>query len=36
MTSKDKTTAANVVRMNTNGARKFEVSSERVEGSVAN
>ena len=36
MTSKDKTTSANVVRMNTNGARKYEVLSERAEGSIAN
>lgn len=36
MTSKDKTTAANVVSVDTNGARKYEVSSERAEGSIAN
>ena len=35
MTSKDKTTAANVVRMNTNGAGKYEIFSERAEGSRA-
>ena len=36
MTSKDKITAANVVRMNTNEASKYEVSSERAESSIAN
>lgn len=35
MTYKDKRTAVNVARMNTNVARKYEVSSERVESSTA-
>jgi hypothetical protein len=36
MTSKDKTTAATAVRMNTNGAGKYEVFSERAGGTRAN
>jgi len=36
MTSKDKTTAANVLRMNTNEVRKYEILSERAESSIAN
>ncbi len=36
MTYKDKTTAVNVVRMNTNEASKYEVCSERAESSRAN
>ncbi len=36
MTSRDKTTAANVARMNTNVASKYEVFSEGTQSSIAN
>lgn len=36
MTSRNKTTTANVVRMNTIKASKYQVLSERVKSSIAN
>ncbi len=36
MTSKDKTTTGNVVRMTANKASKYKVLSERAESSIAN
>jgi hypothetical protein len=36
MTSRNKTTTANVVRMNTNKASKYQVLSERVKSLIAN